>query len=292
MSSGVRRLLLVAGTLFCIGDCSFVELSAQPRLRPPASYVQPTPPSRAEGQAILERSRDIGLSGPYYFEVELSVLPRRGETRRMSARWFGSRTASGTLARLELAPGGDRNIVLVVHGGVAPAAWRGETGGAFEVLEDGRLSENLEGTHVSAADLSTPFMQWTDHVYEGLARFRGRPTHVFLLYPSDGDAERYPEIGGARVFIDTAYQAISQAQWLDELGNPTKTITVLDLKKIEERWIVKSFEIRDEKSRDKTRLSITAAALDVALPAELFVAEGVVEASSFEIADESIVRVR
>ncbi|MGH8017355.1 MAG: outer membrane lipoprotein-sorting protein [Opitutaceae bacterium] len=288
----MTRRVIKAALSFLVASAAFSMCVAQPRLRPPASYVQPTPPSREEGAAILEQSRNIGLSGPYYLEFEIEVRPRRGDETRMAGRWFGTRTASGALTRFELAPGGDRNVVVIVHGGADPAAWKGGTGDSFEKLTGAALLENLEGTHASAADLQTPFMHWTDFVYEGLARFRGRPTHVFLLYPPDEDAERYPGVGGVRVFIDTAYEAISQAQWLDEAGNATKTITILDLKKISDRWIVKSFEIRDEKTRDKTRFVVTAAALDVDLPPEIFIAEGKAEAARIQIPDEKIVQVR
>jgi len=265
---------------------------AQPRLRPPASYVQPTPPSVEEGTAILEQSRHIGLSGPYYLEFDLRILPRRGEESTMAGRWFGNRNVSGPLTRIELAPGGDRNLVVIVHAGPNPAAWTGETGDRFKEVSGADLFQDLAGTNLSTADLQTPFMYWTDFVYEGLARFRGRPTHVFLLYPPDSGADRYPGIGGARVFIDTAYEAISQAQWLDDAGNPVKTITIIDLKKIKDRWIVKSFEVRDEKSRDKTRFVVKAAALDARLSGELFIPAGMAEATAFRVPDDIMVRVR
>ncbi len=287
----MNKPVIKAALSFLVAGAALSVSLAQPRLRPPASYVQPTPPSPEEGAAILSQSRNIGLSGPCYLEFKIETRPRRGKEIRMAGRWFGSRAVSGPLTRFELAPGGDRNVIAIVHGGSHPAAWKGETGGPFEKLAGAGLLENLEGTRVSAADVQTPFMHWTDFVYEGLARFRGRPTHVFLLYPPNEDTERYPGIGGARVFIDTAYEAISQAQWLDEAGSALKTITILDLKKIDGRWIVKSFEIRDEKTRDKTRFVVTAAALDVDLPADLFIAEGEAAAARIQIPDSKIARV-
>ena len=59
-------------------------------------------------------------------------------------------------------------------------------------------------------------------------------------------------------------------QWVDESGDPLKTISILDLKKIEERWIVKSFEVRDERTRDKTRFLVKAVAFDDDLPEAWF----------------------
>jgi hypothetical protein len=109
-------------------------------------------------------------------------------------------------------------------------------------------------------------MYWTDFVFEGREPFRGRPTFTFLLFPPAPAAADYPGIGGVRVFIDTQYRAPLQAQWIDEDGEALKTITVIDLKKVDERWIVKSFEVRDERTRDKTQFLVQAVALDVNVP--------------------------
>jgi len=47
-------------------------------------------------------------------------------------------------------------------------------------------------------------------------------------------------------------------------------ITVLDLKKVDDQWIVKTIEVRDEKTRDKTQFNITGAALDLDFSGGLF----------------------
>jgi hypothetical protein len=51
-----------------------------------------------------------------------------------------------------------------------------------------------------------------------------------------------------------------------------KTISLLDLKKVGEQWILKSIDVRDTRTRDKTRLTVTAAALDLNWPAQTFLA--------------------
>jgi hypothetical protein len=285
--SSLRTALAVAACL-----ALSIPLEAQPRRRPPVSYVQPEPPDQAEGARILEQSRNIGLAGPYYLEFELRILPRAGAERRLQGRWFGTHAAAGPVTRIELAPQGAPAETWLVQSGFKPRVWRAVDGGDFQLVSGAEAALPLVGTTLSAADLQTPFMYWTEFVYEGLERFRGRPTHVFLLMPPDAQAERLADVGGARVFIDTAYSALSQAQWVDAEGKALKTITILNLKEIDQRWIVKSFEARDERTRDKTRFVVTAAALDLALPVGLFSPDGSGRAAELVLPPGALVPVR
>jgi hypothetical protein len=261
------HLRLASLALVAVAACVVaVPAQAQLRRRPPTAYVQPEPPDQAEGARILEQSRNLGLAGPYYLEFELRILPRAGREQRLRGRWFGSQGPAGPVTRIELTPENAPREAWLVKSGFAPEIWRSVEGAPFQLVGAAERAVPLAGTTLCAVDLQTPFMYWTSFVYEGLARFRGRPTHVFLLVPPGEQAAVAGGIGGARVFIDTAYSALSQAQWVDEAGEALKTITILDLKQIEGRWIVKSFEARDERTRDKTRFVVTAAALDVPLP--------------------------
>ena len=47
-------------------------------------------------------------------------------------------------------------------------------------------------------------------------------------------------------------------------------MTLIDLKKVGEQWLVKSIDLRNNVTRDKTRLTFKAAALGLTLPAETF----------------------
>jgi hypothetical protein len=73
-----------------------------------------------------------------------------------------------------------------------------------------------------------------------------------------------------RIWLDTQFNALVQAEELDRDGQPLKAITVLDLKKVGEQWIVKAVDIRNEATRDKTQFAVTGAALDQKFPAALF----------------------
>lgn len=208
----------------------------------------------------------------------------------MPARWMGTSTASGALTRLEVFPKESEPEIWIIQGGARPQAWkRGPDGQAVEV---GNPAATIAGSQVSAADMQTPFMQWNEFTYEGMTRFGSRPTHVFLLYPPDAQAGRYPGVGGVRAFIDTQFSALSQVQWVDERGEPLKTITAGSVRKVPgvERWIVASLDVRDEQTRDKTRIVIHAAALDLPLPAELFMPGGTLERSDVDVPAEALHR--
>lgn len=253
---------------------------AQSRRRPPSrSYAPIGLPDQAEGARILEASRQIGFGDSYYLEFELRLLPRRGSEVRVPGRWMGTTNASGPITRIEVRPDDAAQEVWLVQGGADPRIWRRGEDGRAVVVDDASMP--IAGSQVSALDLQTPFMRWTDFTYEGMLRFRGRPTHVFLLYPPDAEAELYPGVGGVRAFIDTEYNALSQVQWVDEEGEPLKTITAGSVRKVPgtDRWIVTTLDVRDEKTRDKTRLVIEAVALDQPLPGELFIPEGDLAAS-------------
>jgi len=245
-------------------------LGAQPRKRPPAYFVQPRPPDQEEGRRILEASREIGLAGPYYFEFELLIRPKNGEESVLTGRWFGSRNASGPIARLEIVRPEGGFETWLVQSGPNPAVWIAENAASGELVTGEALFRNRLGTTIAPVDLQLPFMYWQEHVYEGFTRFRGRPTYVFLLYPDEATLARGFAYAGARVFIDKSFSAISQVQWVSEDGKPLKTISVSELKKVGDEWIVKAFEVRDETTRDKTRLVVRRVALNQDLPSRLF----------------------
>jgi hypothetical protein len=115
-----------------------------------------------------------------------------------------------------------------------------------------------------------PFLYWPDFVYEGVAKVRGRPAHSFVLYPPADVAAARPQLTGVRVQLDTQFQALVQAELLGIKGATEKTITILELKKVGDQYMVKSIDLRNSLTRDKTRFSVTAAAMQLDLPGEAF----------------------
>ena len=247
------------------------------RYRPPARYIQFGAPDQAEGKKILEEFRQRGLTGDYYLEFDLRVLPRRGDTRVVSGgRLWGSRNDCGPISRVELpAQGAGAPQRLLVQNGLAGGIWTSAEAGESEkrdakALNASALFEPLAGTGLTSFDLQMPYLYWSDFVFEGMAPVRGRPAHVFLMYPPDAIAALKPELAGVRVYLDTQFGALVQSQQIGAEERVLKTFTVLDLKKIDDQWMVKTIDLRDEVTRDKTQFVITGAALGLSFSEMLF----------------------
>lgn len=234
---------------------------------PPSDYAQIGKPDQAEGRRVIEQFRRSGPARPYYLEFDLHQLPRRGEQRVAHGRLWAGRNEDGAVLRIELSPGtsqerrflvqnGEKSSVRLLATG-SPAAGPGIVG-ALEPL--------LPGAEITAFDLQMPFLYWPDTILVGVNRIRGRPAHQFLFRPpADFNAGAQGGIAAVRAYLDTQYDAPVQTELIGSDGRVMKTLSLLDLQKIGNEWLPKDIEVRNEASRDKTRLSLTAAALDVPL---------------------------
>jgi hypothetical protein len=239
---------------------------------------------QAEGAKILADFRRAGIAGDYWLEFELRVLPWKGTERAVKGTMFGMRGPSGPLSRLTVA--GQR---WLIESGPQPSAW--SVGGDRQprALPAGEANRAIADTGVTVFELQMPFLYWTDFTYEGQARVRGRPTHSFVLRPPAGAPVPVPGLTGVRVLIDAQFQALVQADELGASGAVEKSISLLDLKKVGEQWLVKTIDVRDARSRDKTRFSVTAAALGLELPNALFTPDHLADESP-AVPTEKIVR--
>ena len=238
---------------------------AQPGYRPAPAYVAGKP-DQAEGAQILGEFQKAGIAGTYWLDFELQVMPRDGAEAIVAGQLIGTRSERGPLSRLTI--GSQR---WLIQSGPQSAAWTvsGETA-SVQPLTAAQTLDTLAGTDLTIFDLQMPFFYWTDFVYEGLARIRGRPAHSFVLYPPRDLATARPELTGVRVYLDTQFQALVQAELLGMKGAVEKNISILDLKKVGERWIPKSIDFRNNLTRGKTRFNVNAAALELTLPDEVF----------------------
>ena len=238
--------------------------------RPPARFISGSRPDQAEGARILYTFHQAGRNGSYWLAFELRIMPRQGADRIMMGELHGGSNALGPISRLTLTiPDGEQRWLL--QSGPQSVAWRwpggsGETG----VLTSNESLQPIAGTDLTPFDLQMPFLYWTDFIYEGVAKVRGRPAHSFLLYPPVEQGASLINLTGVRVLLDTEFQAFMQAELLGSTGTITKTITILNLKKVGEQWLPKSIDIRNHLTRAKTRLTIIAAALDVLWPENFF----------------------
>ena len=280
----MRRVFFLA--LLAASSVGFA--ATPPAVRPAPKYLSPSP-DQAEGARILAGFRGSSLPGGHWLEFQLREMPRRGPERLLRGEMLGLAGPRGPRLRLQVTEQAERPAtrwITYLLDNAPPArawtydnGWRGET--ARVVTPDDLLRPVL-GTDLTLFDLQMPFLHWTDFVYEGIANVRGRPAHAFLLHPPAEDAAAYARAAvsapaAVRVYLDTQFNAVTQAEWVGPDGKALKTVTVLDLKKLGETWVVKSIDLRNAATRGKTRFELTAAALDLALAPEVFTPDALVE---------------
>ena len=221
----------------------------------------------------MEEFRAAGIAGAYWLEFDLRVMPHKGAERTVHGQIFGQRNEQGPLSRLSLA-GAEEPQSWLIQSGPKPASWvQSQNQTTPRALTAAESLTPISGTDLTLFDLQMPFLYWDDFVYEGIAKVRSRPAYSFLLYPPADLTAARPDLGAVRVALDTQFHALVQAEMLDPKGNTLKSITVLDLKKVGEQWFVKTIDLRNRTTRDKTRFEVTAAALNLGLSATIFAPE-------------------
>lgn len=269
-SSFSRHLILGLAGFLLLACLPLAE--AQPRRhRPPPRYLQLSPPDQAAGREVLDSLRTQSLDGDYYLEFHLRVMPRRGQERWVEGRLWGTQNTAGPLTRLTLLDSdGAEKLRLLVQSGPHPQAWQWTEDTGSVAIGRNALFVPLAGTDLSAFDLQMPFIYWSEFIFEGLTRVRGRPAHTFLLYPPDDLAATRPDLHGVRIHLDAQFNALVQAEQIGANDVVLRSMSVVELRKIGDHWMVKSIDLREESTRNKTRFQVRRAGLGLALPRALF----------------------
>jgi hypothetical protein len=241
--------------------------AAPPNFPPPSDYVAGGQLPPAEARAALDQFRHSGPARPSYLEFELQHLPRRGPKVTARGRLWAGRNQQGAVYRVEL----ERGARFLLQNGPAARVWRWSLG-TTTILP---ATEALQpGWELTAFDLQMPFLYWPQPSGVTLARIRGRPADVFLF----SAPATWAPLTGVRAYLDSEYHAPVQIESLAGAERVLKTFSLLDLKNVGGEWIPRDLEVRDEATRNKTRLSVTGAALGLDLNETLFTADGLDEA--------------
>jgi hypothetical protein len=221
------------------------------------------PPDKQAAAALLEQFRASIWAEPIYAEFDLREMPRRGDERVFHGRFWGSRNDRGPVTRIELDVGkGGFTHRFLVQGGPDGAIWTSDSGRPGVLSEDTALAPLLPGVEMTPFDvLPMPYLYWLDADMVGVGRIRGRPAYTYVFTPSADFSARNPAIRSVRTYLDTQYDALVQSEVTGTNGHVSKTLSLLELRKVGDRWIPKDVEVRNEATRDKTRLTLTAAAI-------------------------------
>jgi len=250
-----------------------------------------------DGAAILRTLREAGLEGDYRLRFELRVLPRRGRAQVFSGELWGSHNGAGSVSRVVLydgeALGADRGNArpvrtLLIQNGAEPQIWVYEAGMATAV----RLPQHdwhsplLAGAEISAFDLLMPYLYWEDCDLEGSDKILGRVADRFLFREPRREASNEAGDSSGRIsvraYFDQQFHAFLQSKLIAPDGAVTKTLTVRDLQKVSGQWMLKSIDLRNERTRDKTRFEVKQAELGIDLDPRVFEPEFLEEAFDWE----------
>lgn len=232
-------------------------------------YLQLGQPDQAEGREALQAFQRSGIGGEYYLEFELRVMPRRGDEKVFHGKLWGGRNGQGAITRICVMDGSGHERRLLIQNCETPAVWRSDS-----PTDTPRLVESfaplVDGVELTAFELQMPYIYWPDATLETVTRVRGRPAHVFLFRPPTAWAAEHPDVSAVRASLDTQYNALVQSELLDRQGRLVRTLSLVDLKKVGDQYIVKSVDLRNDLTRDKTRFQVTAAALGLEFAGAVF----------------------
>jgi hypothetical protein len=257
---------------------AFFILTLAPALGFAAAPAGPRPelaqvgkPDAKEAARLVEQFRQAGLPGEYYLEFELRQLPRRGsDGPTFAGRWWGSRNDEGAVVRIELTDVTGTTHRMLLQNGANARVWRLQEGQPVEMDVQALMAPLVPGIEISAFDLQMPYLYWPGASVEKITRVLGRPAYAFIFPAPAAFKAQFAGIGAARAYLDTQFNVPTQTEVLGPTGQVVKSLALLSLQTVNRQTLPKSADYRNEVTRDKTRLQVTAVGLNLDLPDVLF----------------------
>ena len=266
LRSGRARSLRAALIVLVAGACA--------ASRGTAAQGPETPgvPDAQAAALLLDRFRQSIWVEPLYAEFDLREMPRRGDERVFHGRFWGGRNNRGPATRIEISVGTAAfTHRFLVQGGPDGGIWTSDAGAPGALNPEAALRPLVAGVEMAPFDiLPMPYLYWLDAELIGVERIRGRPSNIYVFTPSADFAAQNPSVRSVRAYLDTQYDALVQSEVTGPEGHISKTLSLLELRKVGDRWIPKDVDVRNEASRDKTRLSLTAVAVGIPLAQSAF----------------------
>ena len=244
--------------------------SGPPTATSPADLAQIGLPDAQGAARFLERFRSRVNAENFYMEFDLTALPRKGEETVYRGRLWAGRTAEGPVNRFAIMDSQGVSHVLLVQSGPGASVWRLEGGHAVPVGIEVLFGPLVPGLQMTAFDLQMPFFSWPEAKLASITRIRGRPAYQFIFSPPESFQKARSELKAVRAYLDTEYAAPVQIEYVGADTRTIKTWSLVDLKKVGDRWTVKDLDVRNEVTRDKARFSATAIAFGDFLDGSLF----------------------
>lgn len=230
--------------------------------------------SPEDAAKVLSEFRAYRMPGDFCMQFEIThYLRKSDETETCAGTLYGTWEHSVPILRIEIARGDVKKSYLL-RGGKTPELWTLDAENRPCRMDKNSTEPFFENLIFTPFELQTPFVYWENAQYERTRRFRGRPVHFFKMMPPENFTAENPEIGFVRIGFDRAYNALVSAEIFGEDGRLKKTFSLSRVQKIQEQYTIRELVLRDDTTRDKDEFLVTAAALNLRLPSDVFTPEG------------------
>lgn len=219
----------------------------------------------------LDFLKSAQFSNDCVFEFELIHYPRNGKNIIFVGQLFLSKEA---MVMKILPRGGGEVTKILCKFGRLPRVWT--LGNVIKELTLGELISPIVSNQLfNSIDLSRSFLAWESSKYEDFKRVKGRFSYLFLTNVPEELKKVNNVYDKVRIVIDSHFNSLLQVNYLNVKKEILRTFSILSFKKVDEEWIPKSIEIMDEITREKSRLTITSAAMNLKLPLTTFDLESI-----------------
>ncbi len=220
----------------------------------------------------LNNFRRQRIVGDYAMRFILEKTDLKGKkTSLFGSMWGGWR--EGNVVRLEVPKQKEFNgLELLVYGGQDAKAWMITGDGSIEKLDEKKYATPIVDEFVfTPFHILMPFIYWNDATYTGGAKVKGRNVQKFELRPPK---DYSADVSMIRIYLDDVYNALIKAEIFDKAGTMQTELTVSTIKKVQDQWIAKTIDLIDAKKKDKLRLIVKEAALNLDIENSIFEPEG------------------
>ena len=252
-------------------------------------------PSQKLGWEILQKFRALWQPSGYRYHFELKIMPRREKSRYIRGVMIGKTNERGVAMRFdvtlksenagetgELVPALAHRFLLQSGLGAYAMESRSDEEQAPQRMDAEELFDSISESDFTVFDMLAPYVYWQRFVYEGRMTQRSRPVHIFEMYPPDDDVDLGEKVSSVRLFIDNQFNGLIKSEVYGPNKDLIKTLSLSEFRKVDGHWIFGAVEMRDEKTRNKTRFKVTDAAVGLSWSDDLFAPQSLMSNLSAE----------
>ncbi|MDR1435226.1 MAG: outer membrane lipoprotein-sorting protein [Puniceicoccales bacterium] len=240
----LKKIFVLGLGCFCVNFCDAIH-----SLRSKKLSVLPPLTSAQLGEVVQKLKVANNLECAFVFNLK-TTTGKKSET--IGGKFYSQQNSDGMNLRFNL---GNQSFLFL-----------GNSNGEIlcsEKLKKITSADPLQPGHLlNFADILMPFLDYKTYEYRNSKRVQGRNTHII----------RFKELAGQSIDIayDPAYEAILRVEYFDEKEKLIRTFKLLNFKKSQHTWLMKSIEIEDVSNKITTQLTIEKVVVEQILPPMIF----------------------